>query len=300
MSQDEYLVLIGSTNYDYVAKLQSYIQNQKVVWSAWDFRIREQWRNAILGRLKTQGKFPIFFYMSKNLGGTGEVEYVGVISDILIGDTPSKTPNPDLTPEDELHFPTDTFKTYTWFKFSEIQRFGPVELGAFRDIGTEDPIVPSQLRRSFAYASVPEDIEERISEEPEQAISVSVERDLRKYLVVNLDSLEPSLRIHQDGERTGEEFPIAGGSMRIDILAVDKSDKFVVIELKAGVADTSTFGQISGYIGWIKKNLAKGREVRGMLVANSFDEKVKYATALVPDISLKRYELKFEFKDVNL
>lgn len=62
---------------------------------------------------------------------------------------------------------------------------------------------------SYARATDLEEIEK-----PEQAVtaaSISVERDLRKYLVMNLSSLEPSLKLYQDQERTGEEYSIEGG-----------------------------------------------------------------------------------------
>ncbi|MEM1564170.1 MAG: endonuclease NucS, partial [Candidatus Bathyarchaeia archaeon] len=120
---------------------------------------------------------------------------------------------------------------------------------------------------------------------------------LRKYLVNNLTLLEHGLKLYQDQERTGEEYPVEGGRMRIDILAMDSKDNFVVVELKAGVADVSTFGQISAYIGWVKENLAKNSYVRGIIVANDFDDKIKYAVKLTPHIKLKRYKLMFEFED---
>ena len=298
--QEEELILIGSTHYPYIESLNNFIQNKKFVWSAWSFRIREEWRNAILNRLKTQGKFPILFYLSKRRGGSGKIEFVGLISDILISDTPVETPNPDLTTEYEKTFPTEDFKSYTWFKFYEVATFGPIDLSILRDIDTEDPIVPSQLRASFAYAYILEDFEEKVIEEKPVAVtSISVEKDLRKYLVVNLNSLEPGLRLYQNEEKSGEEYPIEAGKMRIDILAVDKADNFVVIELKAGIADLSTFGQVSAYMGWVKQNLANHKDVRGTIVANNFDEKIRYAISLVPNIKLKQYELKFEFKDVS-
>jgi len=299
-TSQEALVLIGSTNYSYIGSLIDFIQNKKFVWSAWSFRIREEWRNAILNRLKTQGKFSIFFYLSKSMGGSGKVEFVGVISDILISDAPVKTPNPDLTAEYEKTFPTEDFKSYTWFKFSEVGTLHPMDLSIFRDIDTEDPIVPSQLRSAFAYAYMSEDFEEMMTEEKPAAVtSISVEKDLRRYLVTYLDSLELGLRLYQQGEKSGEEYPIEAGKMRIDILAVDKANNFVVIELKAGIADLSTFGQISAYMGWVKQNLANDLDVRGIIVANDFDEKIKYAISLGPNIKLKQYDLKFEFKDVS-
>jgi len=42
--QEDSLVLIGSTNYEYVFSSDSFIQNRDFVWSAWSFRIREERR----------------------------------------------------------------------------------------------------------------------------------------------------------------------------------------------------------------------------------------------------------------
>jgi RecB family endonuclease NucS len=111
--------------------------------------------------------------------------------------------------------------------------------------------------------------------------------------------LEQGLKLYKDQERTGEEYPIEGGRMRIDILAKDSRGNFVVVELKAGVADVSTFGQVSAYIGWVKENFAKNSNVRGIIVANDFDDKIKYAVKSTPYIKLKRYKLMFEFEDTT-
>jgi hypothetical protein len=294
----ENLVLVGSTNYDYVESLRAFIKNKQFVWSSWDFRIREEWRETIRDRVKNHGKFPIFFYLSKKKGGSGTVEFVGVISDIRIGDASAKSPDPNFTNTGEEDYPTEDFKSYTWFKFTVVDPISPLDLHVFRDIDTEDPVVPSQLISSFAYAFLPADFEEsKMQEQAVATTSISVERDLRKYLVMNLNSLEPGLRLYQDQERTGEEYPIESGRMRIDILAKDVASNFVVIELKAGVADLSTFGQISAYVGWVKQNLAKEEDVRGIIVANDFDEKIKFAIKSVSHIKLKRYMLEFQFED---
>lgn len=295
------LVLIGSTDNDYVDSLKAFIENGKSVWTAWSFRIRTEWRNVISNRIKNEGDFPLYFYLSKKRGGSGKVEHIALVNEMRMSDTPITSPDPELTNTGEEAFPTDDFKSYTWFKLSAVDPVGPFDIGSFSDIETEAPINPSQLISAFAYSFLSEEFV--VSPQAEiQSVSpaISVERDLRKYLVQNLESLEPGLKLHLEPDRNGEEYPIEAGRMRIDILAKDVNDNFVVIELKAGVADLTTFGQISAYIGWVKTNLAKNGNVRGLIVANDFEEKMKFAVKSVSNIKLKKYVLRFDFGEEKL
>lgn len=126
--------------------------------------------------------------------------------------------------------------------------------------------------------------------------SVSLERDLERSLVTNLSQLERGLRVyHADGLQGHQlDTDVVG---RIDILAVDEQGGFVVIELKAGEADERVYGQILRYMGWVKRELAGGKPVRGIIVANSFHERAKYAMEATPNIKLVRYEVSFRFLD---
>lgn len=292
---EEDLVLVGCTNIDYAESLRAFIQNKQFVWSGWNFKIREEWRKTISDRIKAVGKFPFYFYLSKKLGGNGAVDYLAVFSEIRMSDTPIPSPDKEFTNPGEEEFPTEDFKSYTWFKFVLVDPVGPYDIRSFSDIKTEEPVNPSQLINAFAYAFiVPEETEQSTGAEEStavpQCISV-VERTLRKYLAANLESLEPGLKPFS------EEYSIEAGRMRIDILAKDGDDNYVVIELKAEIADQSTFGQISAYMGWVKKNLAKDGSVRGIIVANDFDDRIKYAVQSGSNIKLKRYRLNFQFGD---
>ena len=85
---------------------------------------------------------------------------------------------------------------------------------------------------------------------------------------------------------------------RLDILAIDENSDLVVIELKAGRADDSVCGQILRYMGWVKESLADNRRVRGIIVANDFSESLKYAIKAIPNLSLKKYDVRFDFTDI--
>jgi len=125
----------------------------------------------------------------------------------------------------------------------------------------------------------------------------SLERDLEKSLLSNLAQLEPNLRLYNGNGMTGQQLD-TGAIGRLDLLCVDQSDDFVVIELKAGRVDDKVCGQILRYMGWVRENLAHGRKVRGIIIANDFTESLKYAAKAMTDVVLKKYEVRFTFTDI--
>lgn len=128
-------------------------------------------------------------------------------------------------------------------------------------------------------------------------LSFGLERDLEEHISRNLDQLEEGLRLYSAEGISGRQYNTDVG--RIDLLALDKKDNFVVIELKVGLATDRVVGQILGYVRYVRRNLAKGKDVRGFIIANDFDERLKYAVAELPKIRLKKYMVKFEFKDIS-
>jgi endonuclease len=127
--------------------------------------------------------------------------------------------------------------------------------------------------------------------------SLSLERDLERSLLATLSQLEPNLHLYQTQDTIGHQLD-TGTVGRLDILAVDQSENLVVIELKAGRADDRVCGQILRYMGWVKNTLAGNRHVRGIIVANDFTESLRFAAKAMPDVTLKKYEVRFEFTDV--
>jgi len=126
-----------------------------------------------------------------------------------------------------------------------------------------------------------------------------VEANLRDFLIKNLHTIKNnklSLYVDENG-REGKEYPIEGLGY-IDILTIDKQNNFVVFELKLTKGPDRAIGQILRYMGWVKKNLAKDKQVKGIIVANKMDEKIRYAVSMVPGIELYEYEMKFELKAV--
>lgn len=126
--------------------------------------------------------------------------------------------------------------------------------------------------------------------------SISFESDLEDYIMRDLGQIENGLKVYKENGVTGQQFSIEIG--RIDILAVDKDNNLVVIELKSGTANYHVVGQILSYISWVKKNLSGEKKVRGIIIADDFDDKLKYAVLELPSVRLKKYKVKFEFENV--
>lgn len=101
---------------------------------------------------------------------------------------------------------------------------------------------------------------------------------------------EPSLRLYTEEGITGVEFPVGGRF--VDILAVDQTGAYVVIELKVSKGYDRVVGQLLRYINWIRLHHADpGQSVRGIIVAKSISEDLRLACAELSNISLYDYAL---------
>lgn len=135
-------------------------------------------------------------------------------------------------------------------------------------------------------------------DEDEEAKEFAYERDLRNFLSKNLHVVEPNLRLYRDEDGiTGVEFPVGGRS--IDILAVDEKGAFVVIELKVSRGYDRAVGQLLRYIGWIDKNLADGKDVRGIIIASSITEDLTLACSRIQGVKLFEYKLAVTLQEVK-
>ncbi len=138
------------------------------------------------------------------------------------------------------------------------------------------PVVPMEASSEFAY-----------------------EHDLRDYLSRNLGLLEAGLTLYSDEGVSGVEFP-AGGRF-IDILAIDSSGGYVVIELKVSRGYDRVVGQLLRYMGWIEKHQAEpNQSVRGVIVAKDVTDDLRLACRRVSDVRLFEYTLSVALKPVSL
>lgn len=129
----------------------------------------------------------------------------------------------------------------------------------------------------------------------------ALESHLRDFIVRNLAEIRINgrrLRLFKDGTgREGVEFPTDVGD--IDVLAADESGELFVFELKLARGPDKAMGQLTRYMGWIKKHLANDREVHGVLVARDIDEKLRYGALVVPNVALLEYEITFQWRDAS-
>ena len=129
---------------------------------------------------------------------------------------------------------------------------------------------------------------EGTGEEEEKELLFPVESHLRDFIAQNIEAIKvngQSLKLYIDNYgRDCVEYPTDVGP--IDILALDEEGNFVVFELKLSRGADKAMGQLSRYIGWVKRNLSKSKKVKGVIVAKRVDEKLKYATSIIPEISL--------------
>lgn len=143
------------------------------------------------------------------------------------------------------------------------------------------------------------DDDEKEKDECVESSEFAYESHLRDYLKNNLSTIESGMKLYRDEEDdtiVGVEFD-AGGK-RIDILAVDKNDNFVVIELKVSKGYEKVIGQVLRYKAWVRKNLAGEQGIRCIIIAKVITEDLKLAASETKDIELFEYDLKIDLRKI--
>ena len=128
-----------------------------------------------------------------------------------------------------------------------------------------------------------------------------MESQLEDFIINNWQNTELGKKydlIYENGDLTSKQYRTDIGI--IDILAKDKKNKnHVVIELKRNQTSDDTFGQLTRYMGWVKRHL-KDDNVKGIIIAGKYDKKLDYAIEYAPfDTEVFLYNVSFtlnEFK----
>jgi len=122
-------------------------------------------------------------------------------------------------------------------------------------------------------------------------ITFGLERDLQSALRSDIKQLEAGLRIIDGGKERSTE---AG---RIDIVAEDNDGNLVVVELKAGPANSGVITQVLAYMSSIADS--DRRSVRGIIVAGGFSDRIVRAAKAVPNLALRKYTFQFSFDTLD-
>ena len=157
---------------------------------------------------------------------------------------------------------------------------------------------PSLNRRETEQIRNSEGLEVDEEDDEFQQTGFAYESDLRDFLSQNLALIESGIHLYEDEGISGIEFPVGGRF--IDILAIDKQNNYVVIELKVSKGYDRVIGQLLRYMAWIENNQAEPpQKVRGIIIAREISDDLHLAASKVPDIELFEYNLSVTLRKVN-
>lgn len=159
------------------------------------------------------------------------------------------------------------------------------------------------------YEALSEQVAEQDEPRPgggeESRVGFGYEHALRDFLAENWDHtpLGQDWELYTEaGELVGVEYR-AGTAGRIDLLARHRSGKgWLVVELKLSRSSDQTVGQLLRYMGWVKSHLAESdEEVEGVIVAESFDDRLRYAIRAIPEGNIKvfRYRVQLDLEPIG-
>jgi hypothetical protein len=130
---------------------------------------------------------------------------------------------------------------------------------------------------------------------PDLTQAFGLERELQVFLEHNIESIDfngEHFKLYVDPSgRKGIEYPADGD--RIDLLATDSKGAFVVFELKRARAPYHAIGQLTRYMGWVKRTIGRDTSVRGVIVAKAIDNRLRNCAVVIPDIMLWEYSIAF-------
>lgn len=207
---------------------------------------------------------------------------VGIRADLAKASTNDKSRlhYGNLKPEDDLLFKVDSGQ----FRLYEPDR-DPTPIRS---------LVPGDVEREQEHQAEAQAEEAETSADAATVAGATeflLEKDLQNFLARHLERIEPGLRLFEDADG-GRGVEYDAGGRRIDILAVDRNNAFVVLELKVSKGYDRVVGQLLRYVNWVRQNLAEpDQRVRGMIVCRSMSDDLKLACSSIPDIELFEYQL---------
>jgi restriction system protein len=131
----------------------------------------------------------------------------------------------------------------------------------------------------------------------EDPAAFALERHLEDFLVQNWGQTDLGKEYdiyEEEGEKVGQQYPTDTGPMDILAIKKDKSE-LLVVELKKGRASDAVVGQILRYMGYAAQELAElNQKVRGVIIAQEDDQRIRRALAVTPSIDFYRYQVSFK------
>jgi hypothetical protein len=131
------------------------------------------------------------------------------------------------------------------------------------------------------------------SNESARSSLFALESHLREYLAKNINS---AIKLETPLQVVDVEHPTGVGP--IDLLAQNKAGDYFVFELKLDRGVDAALGQLLRYMGWVKKHMANGHNVSGIILASEISDKLRYAVLNTPDVKLMEYELQIKVRSV--
>jgi hypothetical protein len=124
---------------------------------------------------------------------------------------------------------------------------------------------------------------------------------IRRMLVEDPELLEEGLRVYTDdkGAAVGVGFTTPVG--KIDMLARDVDESFVVVLVADLGREADLAAQILQRMGWVGKHLGRSKQmVRGVILASEIPESLLYAAAALPDgVTIVTYRMALTFEPVE-
>lgn len=190
-----------------------------------------------------------------------------------------------LGKEDSYH---PNFIDVNWFYTKEVRTDWTFPMQTITSLPSEDY---EELRRI---------IETGRANLSTSSIQFGEEKFLEDFVIGHFNQVfkDEELELFSEDGNTARQYVTNVG--RIDILAKEKATgSLVVIELKKGEGHHDVIGQILKYMGWVKDN-KESKEVKGIIIAEKFDEGFRNALKMVQDKNLKVKTYRISFDDLSL
>ena len=177
-----------------------------------------------------------------------------------------------LASDGELEIYEPAKHGYWAIKRADGGKFVITQINETFEIKSDENALSSHVR--YAEESALEEMqdEQNPSESESFETTFALESQLRDYLAYSIGSIHidgMNMKLYSEFGQTGIEYSTDVG--RIDILAITHMGEFVVFELKLNRGEEKALSQLQRYMGWVKKHLAKGANVKGVIVAQKRD-----------------------------